>query len=106
MGDGSSLVGGSKVVDQVPLFGTFFRRMRDFSFRRKDLVVKARICWIWVRVWVRLGLIDAFYLRHVEPLKIRSVIMKESVEPLLSYSTLCSTMSCVLFLFVFFHFNL
>ena len=58
MGDGSSFVGGSQVVlvDEVPLFGTFFWRKRGgFCFRRKKS--KALICWVGI---VGLGLLDVF----------------------------------------------
>ena len=58
MGDGSSFVGGSEVVlvDEVPLFGTFFRRKRrGLCFRRKKS--EALICWVGI---VGLGLLDVF----------------------------------------------
>ena len=58
MGDGSSFVGGSEVVlvDEVPLFGTFFRRKRrGLCFRRKKS--KVLICWVGI---IGLGLLDVF----------------------------------------------
>ena len=58
MGDGSSFVGGSQVVlvDEVPLFGTFFwRKRRGLCFRRKKS--KALMCWVGI---VGLGLLDVF----------------------------------------------